>query len=257
MKITKEIKQAIVELLYKIADDSLILGHRNSEWTGLGPIIEEDISFSSMAQDKIGHSLAIYTILQEEFGEPDPDTNAFLRSADKFHCSQFVEYPIGEYDFSLVRHFLFDHADKIRYEMLAKSSFEPISFLANKVVGELKYHELHAVTFITQLGNAGAESRKRLQGALNECYELALGIFEPSPHDQILKKHDIFEGEASLKKKWLKTITPILAAAKLKLPKISSEKKGFGGRKGMHTEYLQQLLDEMSEVLNIDPGTEW
>ena len=72
--------EAIKELLYKMADDQLILGHRNSEWTGFGPLLEEDIAFSSMAQDKIGHSLALYSILQQ-LGERDPDTVAFMRNA--------------------------------------------------------------------------------------------------------------------------------------------------------------------------------
>src|SRR5687768_15043745 len=107
--------EALKDLLYKIADDQFILGHRNSEWTGLGPLLEEDIAFSSMAQDKLGHSLAFYHLL-EELGEPDPDTLAFRRPAQQFHCCQFVELPIGEYDFSLIRHFLFDHAEAIRFE---------------------------------------------------------------------------------------------------------------------------------------------
>ena len=113
--------EALKDLLYKIADDQLILGHRNSEWTGFGPLLEEDIAFSSMAQDKVGQSLALYTLL-EQLGENDPDTVAFMRNADQFHNCEFVELPIGEYDFSLIRHFLFDTAELIRFEMLAESS---------------------------------------------------------------------------------------------------------------------------------------
>ena len=95
--------QALKELLYKIADDQLILGHRNSEWTGFGPLLEEDIAFSSMAQDKIGHSYALYQMLHE-LGEQDPDTIAFMRAGSLFHNSLLVELPNGEYDFSLIRH---------------------------------------------------------------------------------------------------------------------------------------------------------
>lgn len=87
--------QAIKELLYKMADDLLIIGHRNSEWTGLGPILEEDISFSSMAQDKIGQSQAIFQLLHE-LGEQEPDTVAFMRGAAQFHNAQFLELPNGE-----------------------------------------------------------------------------------------------------------------------------------------------------------------
>src|SRR6478736_3088749 len=98
-------QDALKELLYKIADDLLILGHRNSEWTGFGPLLEEDVAFSSMAQDKIGQSHALFSILHS-LGEQDEDTVAFMRHASLFHNCQFVELPNGEYDFSLIRHFL-------------------------------------------------------------------------------------------------------------------------------------------------------
>src|SRR5690606_28351004 len=133
---------ALRGLLTKMADDELILGHRNSEWTGLGPVLEEDIAFSSMAQDKIGQSLALYEILHQ-MGENEPDTVAFMRNADQFHCCHLVEYPIGEYDFSLVRHFFFDFSEWVKFSMLAESSFEPLSMLARKFKGEVKYHTMH------------------------------------------------------------------------------------------------------------------
>jgi ring-1,2-phenylacetyl-CoA epoxidase subunit PaaC len=110
--------EAIKELLYKMADDALIIGHRNSEWTGIGPMLEEDLAFSSMAQDKVGHAQALYQILHAVLGEKDPDILAFQRTEKDFKCCQLVELPIGEYDFSLVRHFLFDHAESLRYDML-------------------------------------------------------------------------------------------------------------------------------------------
>src|SRR5688572_19487724 len=134
-------EQAIKELLYKIADDQLILGHRNSEWTGFGPLLEEDIAFSSMAQDKVGQSQALYEILHS-LGEQSPDTVAFMRNANQFHNCIFTELPNGEYDFSLIRHFLYDTALAIRFEMLTKSSYKPLAELATKIRGELKYHTL-------------------------------------------------------------------------------------------------------------------
>ena len=125
---------ALKDLLYKMADDQLILGHRNSEWTGFGPLLEEDIAFSSMAQDKIGHSLALYTLLHQ-LGEREPDTVAFTRNANQFHNSVLVELPNNEYDFSLIRHFLYDTAEALRFEMLKNSSYEPLAQVARKVRG--------------------------------------------------------------------------------------------------------------------------
>lgn len=247
---------AIKELLYKIADDQLILGHRNSEWTGFGPLLEEDIAFSSMAQDKIGQSHAIYSILHA-LGEQEPDTVAFMRNAGQFHNSVFVELPNGEYDFSLIRHFLYDTAEAIRFEMLTGSTFEPLAELSRKIRGELRYHTLHANTWIRQLGSATEESVSRLQRSLEYALPFALGMFEPSEFENELISSGVFKGEQALKEQWLKKIGDIVDKTNLKLPELNSLKAVTGGRSGRHSEHLQPLLDEMSEVFKIDPNAEW
>ena len=253
-----ELSSALKALLYRMADDQVIIAHRNSEWTGLGPILEEDIAFSSIAQDKLGHSLAVYSILHEHFGEEDPDTIAFTRNEKDFTCCQFVELPIGDYGFSLMRHLLFDLADQIRFEMLENSTFEPLARVARKVKGEIKYHLFHALTWVKQLGAQGnEESKARLGSALNEAFPLALGIFEPGEGDEELKNAGIFEGEDALREKWLAALKPIIDEAGLTLPDPDKVEPVYGGRKGYHTEHLQPLLDEMTEVFRIDPSAEW
>lgn len=247
---------AVKELLYKMADDLLILGHRNSEWTGIGPMLEEDIAFSSMAQDKIGQSLALYQLLNT-LGEAEPDTVAFTRNQHQFHNCQLVEYPIGEYDFSLMRHFLFDNAELIRYDLLMDSSYEPLAKLARKFKGELKYHKFHGDTFVMQLGRGTAESKKRMQNSLDTCWNLALGIFEESPFEDTLIEEGIWKGEDFLKLRWIQAVKPIISEAGLIVPETSTWKPVVGGRMGQHTENLQPLLDEMTEVFSVDPGAEW
>lgn len=247
---------ALKELLYKMADDQLILGHRNSEWTGMGPLLEEDIAFSSMAQDKIGHSLALYSMLQQ-LGESDPDTVAFTRNANQFHNCILVELPNQEYDFSLIRHFLFDTAEALRFESLMNSSFEPLAQLAGKIRGELRYHTLHANTWVKQLGAATTESIQRLQHSLEYAMPYALGIFEESPYEQEIIKAGIFEGEQKLKEKWLNKIQSVLSQTQLIMPDIKLLTPIMGARTGKHSEHLQPLLDEMSEVFRMDPGAEW
>jgi len=249
--------EALKELLYKMADDALIIGHRNSEWTGIGPMLEEDLAFSSMAQDKIGHAKALYQILNEILGEPEPDKVAFLREEKLFKCCQFVELPIGEYDFSLVRQFLFDHAEAVRYDMLTGSSFQPLAQLAKKIKGEIKYHVMHADTFLKQLGTGTEESHARMQSALNYAMPYALGIFEKSEFENELIAQEVFAGEEVLKAKWLEKITPVILASNLQLPKVADNKIVYGGRKGFHSEYLKLLLDEMCEVVRLDPEAEW
>ena len=256
MKFDEQQLKAVKEFLYKIADDQLIIGHRNSEWTGLGPILEEDIAFSSIAQDKLGQSMHIYEILYS-LGEKDSDTIAFTREAKDFKCSHFVEYMIGEYDFSLMRNFLFSHSELIRFEMLAESSLEPLANLAKKYKGEIKYHVMHSDLWVKQLGKANEESHARMQSALNECFNLALGIFEESEFAEDLKEMKIFDGEKFLQDKWLEQIMPVLEKASLETPPQSNWSPVYGGRKGEHTEYLQPLLDEMGAVFRLDPKAEW
>lgn len=248
---------ALKNLLYKMADDALVIGHRNSEWTGIGPMLEEDLAFSSMAQDKIGHAQALYSILNTLFGEADPDTLAFKRQERDFRSCQFVELPIGEYDFSIVRQFLFDHAELLRYDMLTQSSFQPLAQLAKKVKGEIKYHVMHGDTFVKQLGNGSEESKARLQSALNYAWPYALGIFERDETDAELISEGVFAGEDELKTRWLQKVTPVIEAAGLKVPATDESKIVYGGRKGFHSEYLKQMLDEMTEVTRTDIDAEW
>ncbi|MBL7812411.1 MAG: phenylacetate-CoA oxygenase subunit PaaC [Bacteroidetes bacterium] len=256
MELTEKHVEGLKELLYKMADDQLIIGHRNSEWTGLGPLLEEDIAFSSMAQDKIGQAHALYELL-EQLGEQDPDTVAFMRNDTQFHCCQLAELPIGEFDFSLIRQFFFDHAEALRFEMLQNSIFEPLAMVARKFRGEVKYHTMHADIWLKQLGHGTEESKTRMQNAINETFGLALGIFEPGDYETELQEVGIFAGEAALQAAWLEKISPIVQQAGLRLPDISEVTPAYGGRKGIHTPHLQPLLDEMTEVFRIDPAADW
>ncbi len=262
-------KKALTEFITKIADDALVIGHRNSEWVGIGPTLEEDIAFASIAQDKIGQALQLYTILHEHCGTTNPDHYAFLREEREYRCCHFVEVPMHEYDLALMRHFLFDTAESIRYDLLVDSAFEPLAQLAKKFRGEIKYHTLHANVWLTQLGSGNEESKARMQSALNECMPLALGIFEQSQYEEHLMAFGMFAGEDELYRRWIELITPILTKAGLVLPHDEAYlheqpnlyretiEPAIGGRRGYHTEYLQTLLDEMSEVLRIDPGATW
>ncbi len=256
MKFTKQQTDALKDMLYKIADDQLIIGHRGSEWTGLGPILEEDIAFSSIAQDKIGQSYHVYEILHS-LGEKKPDNIAFGRGVKDFKCCHLVEYPIGEYDFSLMRNFLFNHTEALRFDMLASSSFEPLQMLAKKYRGEIKYHIMHSDIWIKQLSRATEESHNRMQSELEKTFDLALGIFEDGPGFNLLNEMKIFSGEEQLKVKWLDSVIPVIESAALTVPEKNSWKPAKGGRKGNHTQYLEPLLNEMSEVFKLDPIAEW
>lgn len=248
---------AIEDLLFRIADDALIYGHRNSEWTGLAPLLEEDIAFSSIAQDKLGHALALYGILHS-MGHPDPDRLAFMRNEREYRCCQLVELPTHDYAVALMRHVLFDYAERHRYQLLEESAFTPLAELARKVRGEIKYHTFHASTWLRMLGSEGTdESRARMQAALDLLFPYALGIFEPSPYDDELRASGIFVGEVALQQQWLDEIIPLLESSGYTVPSLSAVEPVYGGRSGYHSEHLQPLLDEMTVVFRLDPDAEW
>ena len=250
-------QEAIKDLLYRVADDALIIGHRNSEWTGLGPILEEDIAFSSMAQDEIGAAQAYYVLLHELFGEAPPNQIGFNRSEAEFRSCHLVEYPNEDYAFSLVRHALFDLSEMVRLKALTQSSFMPLAELAKKLSREEKYHELHARTWISQLGNATEESNSRLQAALNKAYPLALGIFEPTSFDKELESEGIQPSESTLQQEWEKEVSDLFTGAGLKIPTDVPAQSGYGGRSGSHSEFLAPLLKEMNAVFSLDTTAVW
>ena len=248
---------AIKDLLYRIADDDLIIGHRESEWTGIGPILEEDIAFSSMAQDEIGHAQAYYVILNELFGEAQPDALAFGRKSADFRCCQLVEFPIGDYAFSLVRHALYDLAESIRLESLTKSSFRPLAELSKKLLREERYHHMHATTWMRQLGNATQEANHKLQEALDFAYPYALALFEPTAQDAAIVADGLQASEAELEYRWIEAVTQLLNDSGLKVPAVADKTVHYGGRQGKHTEHLDKLLAEMDEVFAIDETAVW
>lgn len=249
--------EAIKDLLYRIADDELVIGHRGSEWTGIGPILEEDIAFSSMAQDEVGHAQAYYIILNQLFGEADPDVLGFGRKAEEFRNSTFTEYPITDYAFSLIRHLLYDVAEGIRLESLSKCSFMPIAELAKKLAREERYHYLHAVTWINQLGRSTEDANKRLQVALDLAYPMAYGLFEPSALDAVIADEGLQATEGELEAEWEKAIAKIILDAGLKIPEVADKTVHYGGRQGKHTPHLSAMLAEMGEVYAIDPAANW
>lgn len=249
--------EAIKDLLMRIADDDLVMGHRNSEWTGLGPILEEDIAFSSMAQDEVGHAQAYYILLQAIQGFGDPDQMAFNRKSSEFRCAQVVEHPIGDYAFSLVRHALYDMAESIRLDALSKGSYRPLSELAKKLAREERYHILHAQTWMRQLGNSTDEANQRLQDALNELYPMAFGLFEPTAYSTELASEGIQPLESVLEAEWVKQVTELAHLSNLSVPVIPDKTIHYGGRKGVHTAHLDGMLKEMDEVFAIDTAAIW
>lgn len=244
---------ALTNLLFRLADDELIIGHRHTEWTGVAPILEEDVALSSIAQDEIGHAQAYYVLLSE-LGAGDPDTLAFLRSSNGFHNAQLCELPNADWSFTVARQFFYDTAESVRLAALAKSSYKPLAQLARKLSGEEKYHLLHGRSWLNHLGHGTSESRLRLQAGIETAYPYALGLFESTPDDDALAAGGIQPPESVLRDQWLAVIEPLLAEARVVLMKAQPVE---GGRRGRHTGHLIKLLEDMQLVYRSDPEAEW
>src|SRR5947199_2007990 len=165
-----------VQKILEIADDELILGWRNSEWTGIAPMLEEDVAFSSIAQNEIGHARALYELAARELGTT-ADELAFDRSPSEYRCSRFVELRlVPEWDRTIVRHYLYEVADGVRIEELKRSGDSEIAGLAAKIDREEVYHRIHAEMWIDRLRSSGEAGRA--DAAAERLYPLALGMLD-------------------------------------------------------------------------------
>jgi ring-1,2-phenylacetyl-CoA epoxidase subunit PaaC len=237
---------ALIARLLALADDELILGQRDSEWTGHAPLLEEDIAFSNIAQDEIGHALLWYTILHEQLGQPPPDRLAFWREAHEFRNATLVELPKGDWAFTVVRQYLFDEYEKARNAVLASCGYPPIEEAVSKIAREEVYHLMHSKGWVLRLGDATEESHARMQAALDLLWRHALGLFEPIEQD------DSFSAQLEeIKSAWLDAIAPALTSATLVTPAVAVPI--MGGRRGRHTLHLTALLNEMQVVARTEP----
>lgn len=253
--LSDSLRRAVIDLLYRMADDELIMGHRNSEWTGLAPILEEDIAFSSMAQDEMGHALTYYKMLHE-LGEREPDTLVFTRGPREYRCASLVSLPNNrDFGLCILRHFLYDSAEMVRLTALCESTFVPLRNVARKLRSEEKYHLMHGRGWVLRLGNGTDESHERMQTALADIYPHALGLFEPTDADQALAHAGVCPSEAELCRQWESAISPVLSESNLEQPE--AVEPCYGGRFGRHSDSLRTLLSELQLVNSLDPSAKW
>lgn len=256
-------REPFLRFLLAMADDEFILGHRDSEWTGHAPILEEDIAFSNIAQDEIGHSL-VWLTMYEHFTGRTPDQMGFERGAAEFACCRFVEYPKGDFAYTVVRQYLFDVGEQVRLESLLGSSYEPLQSTAEKLLREETYHLLHSSSLVERLGDATEESHRRMQTAVDKAFPQSLGMFEQLDDEDGLIKGGVFPGNGNLQSRWLTRVVPALRKVSL-IPPVKGEGEDYslfcppetGGRKGTHTEHLSALIDDVQQVYRIAPGPNW
>ena len=206
--------------LLALADDELILGWRNSEWTGIAPFLEEDVAFSSIAQTEIGHARAWYELAAKELGT-DADSLAFDRQPEEYLCAPFVELRfVPDWAQTIARHWLYETADAIRIQTLMHSDDPEIAGLAEKIDREEAYHRMHAEMWADRL-----REEPRFQQAVDKLWPYALGVLESEQRNRL---SEVVGRDP---------VDPV--------------------ERGTHTEELAPLWEEMTMVRRSVPGASW
>jgi len=272
-----EVTSALGRYLLTIADDELILGYRDSEWTGIAPLVEEDVAFSSLAQDEIGHARLYYTLAADLLAA-DADELALGREPDDYYHATVLETRTtpkydasgahrggGDWARAVARRFLYDLFDDLRTEALLRSSYAPLAGAVQKIRREEQYHLRHGVAWWRALASADGEARVRLEGALVALWPGLLGLFEDAPGEDLLVSEGLLPHRtADLRDAWLERVQGHCDAAGLPFP---SERTGagwsiavppeVGGRQGRHGPAWTELYDDMTMVRRLEPEAVW
>ncbi|GMA60933.1 phenylacetate-CoA oxygenase subunit PaaC [Alicyclobacillus fastidiosus] len=254
--IPPQLRTALVDFLYQLADDELVVGHRNSEWLGVAPDIEEDVAFASMAQDEIGHATYFYGLL-EALGEGRADDLAFVRTVTERRNAVLTEQQNGDWATTIIRHYLYDLFESVRLKALVASAYEPVAQGANKMLREEYYHLLHMGTWFRRLAMNGGVARSRIECALALVWKDVADLFTLGEHREILVREGIITmDEPELYAAWEREVTQVFTELQLQWPG-SPQLPAERGRVGQHTIHLQTLLADMGEVYLTYPQTNW
>ncbi len=251
-----ELRAALSARLLAMADDELILGHRDSEWCGHAPILEEDIAFANIALDEIGHAIIWYNLLADMEGEEQEAYANYLvyhREVDAFRCAQIVEHPKDDWAFSMLRQYLFDLMEKLRLEALMASKYQPLAEAAAKIRPEEIYHLRHTSAWVRRLGLGTDESNHRMQAALDQLWPLSAQLFERFPYDELLIEAHIYPDMSSVQQEWGQQSCEFLSASGLTIPKDAFDPAG----RTQHTVHLPELLAELQSVARAYPDARW
>lgn len=243
--------------LIALGDDELVLAHRDSEWTGHAPILEEDIAFGNIALDELGHAISWYRVAAELLGEDPqsyPDQLVYQRPPHEFRNVQMTELPKGDWAFTIVRQYLFDAYEMVRLVAMTTSTSDQVAQLAAKIRTEELYHQRHLRAWVLRLGLGTEESAGRMQRALDELYPYALQLFVAQPAQAELVDQRAVPDPEALETAWELEVVVHFERSGLKPPSTSSAP---GTDRSQHTEHLGQLVAEMQQVSRQHAGARW
>ncbi len=253
---SEAIKAATLEYATRLGDDSVVLGHRISEWISYGPFLEEDIAYGNVSLDYIGRARMFYTYAAELANDGrDEDDFAYMRNDREYRNLLLMEMPKGDFAYSQVRQLFADVYYTYLLPELLKSKDETLSAIAAKAIKETKYHLRRSRDWVLRLGDGTEESHKRTQKAVDALWGYTHELFDMDETEQLLADEGIGVDVSKLRDAWLAKVTEILTEATLTVP--TEEWAVRGGRTGYHTENLGHMLTEMQIVHRSHPGCKW
>ena len=241
-------------LLGSMADDEFVIGFSDSEWTGIAPLLEEDIAMSSLAQDEIGHAAALYGLLGELTGA-DPDALAYDRDPDEYRHARLLDHGRGDWAMTIARRYLYETSDAVRLDALVGGAWPPLAQLCAKLVREERYHLMHINAWFARLAAAHGEPRDRLVAALEALSADASTVFTPLPGEPALIEAGILAAPmVDLEARWRAVIAPDFDALGLSMPpeadRLSTGRQDHGAA-------FAWLWGEFTMVRRSDPGASW
>lgn len=250
-------KDALLQFLLRMGDNTLILGHRVSEWCGHSPVLEEDIALSNIALDLIGQTQLWLEYAAEVQGAgKNADDLAFLRDAWDFRNALLVELPNGDFGQTMMRQFLFDAWASVLLGRLQGSTDTRVAEIAQKASKEVAYHVERSSDTVVGLGDGTEESHARMQAALDYLYPYVGELFTSDASDAAMVAAGIAPDPATLRAEYDALVDRVLTEATLKIPEGAYTHTG--GRDGRrHTEHLGHLLSTMQWLQRAYPGCQW
>ncbi|MCX8020826.1 MAG: phenylacetate-CoA oxygenase subunit PaaC [Chitinophagaceae bacterium] len=238
------------DYLLHLADTSLILSHRNSEWCGHGPVLEQDIAITNIALDLLGQARYFYQYAARLTGNTDEDKLAFLRHEREFKNLLITELPKGDWAHTVLRQYLFSQFQFFQFEKLQHHSDKELAAIAAKSLKETAYHLRWSREWVIRLGDGTEESHRRMLAALDTLWPYTHEMFRPADYELACEVN-----VAELEQPWKEAMAYVFQEANLPIPQHTWFQ--YGGKTGYHTEYLGYILAEMQYMQRAYPGATW
>ncbi|HLX34462.1 MAG TPA: 1,2-phenylacetyl-CoA epoxidase subunit PaaC [Candidatus Limnocylindrales bacterium] len=250
------LRTALAELVLTMADDEFVSGFTDSEWTGIAPILEEDVAMSSISQDELGHAKALFELLATVLDDGrDADALAYDRQPDEYRHARLLDHARGDWADTIARRFLYEIADEARLASIG-TGYPPLANLVEKLRREERYHRMHATVWIDRLANGGAEPRRRLEAALAALSVDAATVFTPLAGEaDLLEAGVVTRSLAAAEAAWRGDLTSILVPLGLRVPPAAAEPPVDG--RSNHSEAFRWLWGEFTTVRRLDPTAVW